>query len=100
MNRPARASPSCCTIPIRRCKPPAIEAAGVLQDKEALPDSSRCLQPCARRGVPTRALEAIAMLPVPQSPAVYAVSADKDEKMRAAAAEAFARLGIRPICRL
>jgi len=71
-----------------------IEAEGVLRNKEALPDLIDVLNHGRDARVRRAALEAIAMLPDPSNRAIYAqYLADKDEKMRAAAAEGFARLG-------
>jgi HEAT repeat protein len=71
-----------------------IEAEGVLRNKEALPDLIDVLNHGRDARVRRAALEAIAMLPDPSNRAIYAqYLTDKDEKMRAAAAEGFARLG-------
>jgi HEAT repeat protein len=71
-----------------------IEAEGVLRNKEALPDLIDVLNHGRDIRVRRAALEAIAMLPDPSNRAIYAqYLTDKDEKMRAAAAEGFARLG-------
>jgi HEAT repeat protein len=72
----------------------AIEATGVLRNKEALPDLIDDLNHGRDTRIRHAALEAIAMLPEPSNRLVYAqYLTDKDEKMRAAAAEGFARLG-------
>ncbi|MGA7236922.1 MAG: HEAT repeat domain-containing protein [Bryobacteraceae bacterium] len=72
----------------------AIEAAGVLRNREALPALVDDLNHARDARVRHAALEAIAMLPDPSNRPLYTqYLADKDEKMRAAAAEAFARLG-------
>src|SRR5262249_6025426 len=72
----------------------AIEAVGILRDKNALPALIDALNNGRDVRVRRAALEAIAMLPDPSNRAVYVQYLnDKDEKMRAAAAEGFARLG-------
>jgi HEAT repeat protein len=72
----------------------AIEATGVLRNKEALPGLVDALNHARDARIRHAALEAIAMLPDPSNRPLYAqYLADKDEKMRAAAAEGFARLG-------
>jgi HEAT repeat protein len=71
-----------------------IEAEGVLRNKEALPELIDVLNHARDARIRRAALEAIAMLPDPSNRALYTqYLADKDEKMRAAAAEGFARLG-------
>jgi HEAT repeat protein len=71
-----------------------IEAEGVLRNKAALPDLIDVLNHGRDARVRRAALEAIAMLPDASNRAIYAqYLTDKDEKMRAAAAEGFARLG-------
>jgi HEAT repeat protein len=71
-----------------------IEAEGVLRNKEALPTLIDVLNHARDARIRRAALEAIAMLPDPSNRAIYAqYLTDKDEKMRAAAAEGFARLG-------
>jgi HEAT repeat protein len=72
----------------------AIEAEGVLRNKEALPGLIDDLNHGRDARIRHAALEAIAMLPEPSNRSIYAQYLnDKDEKMRAAAAEGFARLG-------
>jgi HEAT repeat protein len=72
----------------------AMEAAGILQAKEALPGLTDALNRSRDAKVKRAALEAIAMLPAETNRPIYAqYLTDKDEKMRAAAAEGFARLG-------
>jgi HEAT repeat protein len=72
----------------------AMEAAGILQAKEALPGLIDALNRTRDAKVKHAALEAIAMLPAETNRPIYAqYLTDKDEKMRAAAAEGFARLG-------
>jgi len=72
----------------------AMEAVGLLQAKEALPSLIDVLNRTRDARVKRAALEAIAMLPAPTNRPIYAqYLTDKDEKMRAAAAEGFARLG-------
>jgi HEAT repeat protein len=72
----------------------AIEATGVLRNKEALPELVDALNHGRDTRIRHAALEAIAMLPDASNRPVYAqYLTDKDEKMRAAAAEGFARLG-------
>jgi HEAT repeat protein len=71
----------------------AMEAVGILQAKEALPSLTDTLNHSRDARVKRAALEAIAMLPDETNRPLYAqYLTDKDEKMRAAAAEGFARL--------
>jgi len=71
----------------------AMEAVGLLQDKSALPDLIAAFNRARDAKVKRAALEAISMLPAESSRPIYAqYVSDKDEKMRAAAAEGFARL--------
>jgi HEAT repeat protein len=72
----------------------AMETVGLLQAKEALPGLIDALNRARDAKVKRAALEAIAMLPEEANRAIYTqYLTDKDEKMRAAAAEGFARLG-------
>lgn len=71
----------------------AIETEGLLQNKEALPDLTDALNRAHDAKVRRSALTAIAMLPDEGSRNLYAqYLTDKDEKLRAAAAEGYARL--------
>jgi HEAT repeat protein len=71
----------------------AMEAVGLLQDKQALPDLIEVFNRARDVKVRRAALEAIAMLPAESSRALYVqYLSDKDEKLRASAAEGFARL--------
>jgi len=71
----------------------AIETTGLLQNKEALPDVVDALNRTRDAKVRRAALTAIAMLPAESSRSLYSkYLTDKDDKMRAAAAEGFARL--------
>jgi hypothetical protein len=71
----------------------AIETAGLLQNKEALPDLVDALNRTRDAKVRRAALTAIAMLPDESSRNLYArYLTDKDDKLRAAAAEGYARL--------
>ena len=71
----------------------AIETTGLLLNKSALPALVDVLNHTRDSKVRRAALTSIAMLPDPGSREIYArYIADKDEKMRAAAAEGFARL--------
>jgi HEAT repeat protein len=71
----------------------AIETVGLLQDKQAVPDLVDVLNHTRDAKVRRAALTSIAMLPVETSRPLYArYLQDKDEKMRAAAAEGYARL--------
>jgi HEAT repeat protein len=71
----------------------AIETAGLLQNKEALPDLTDALNRTRDAKVRRAALTSIAMLPDESSRTLYArYLTDKDDKMRAAAAEGYARL--------
>ena len=71
----------------------AIETTGLLQNKEAVPDLVEALNRARNTKVRQAALTAIAMLPTESSRALYArYLADKDDKLRAASAEGYARL--------
>jgi HEAT repeat protein len=71
----------------------AIQTVGVLLDKAAVPDLVDVLNRARDPKVKREALTAIAMLPVEQSRALYTQYLhDKDDRLRAAAAEGFARL--------
>jgi HEAT repeat protein len=71
----------------------AIETTGLLRNKEALPDLVDALNRARDAKVKRAALSAIAMLPSEKSRPLYQqYLRDKDDKMRAAAAEGFARL--------
>jgi len=71
----------------------AIETTGLLRNQEAVPDLTDVLNRAKDAPVRRAALTAIAMLPSEQSRPLYAqFLEDKDEKMRAAAAEGYARL--------
>src|SRR5580658_1041004 len=72
----------------------AMETVGLLQAKEALPALTDALNRSRDSKVKRAALEAISMLPAETNRPIYIQYLnDKDEKMRAAAAEGFARLG-------
>jgi HEAT repeat protein len=71
----------------------AIETVGLLRDQSAVPTLTDVLNRARDSKVRRAALTAIAMLPAPASRQLYAkYLQDKDEKMRAAAAEGYARL--------
>jgi HEAT repeat protein len=71
----------------------AIETVGLLRTQEALPDLTRVLNRARDAKVKRSALISIAMLPSENSRVLYQqYLKDKDDKMRAAAAEGFARL--------
>lgn len=71
----------------------AIETTGLLQNKAAVPDLTSVLNRTRDNKVRRAALTAIAMLPVGNSREIYGrYLHDKDEKLRAAAAEGYARL--------
>jgi len=71
----------------------AIQTTGVLLNKAAVPDLTEVLNRSRDVKVKREALTSIAMLPVPASRALYSQYLhDKDDRMRAAAAEGFARL--------
>ena len=71
----------------------AIETTGLLLNKSALPDLVDVLNHTRDSKVRRAALTAIAMLPAESSREIYArYLGDKDDKMRAAAAEGYARL--------
>ena len=71
----------------------AIETTGLLQNKESVSDLTGVLKQTRDAKVRRAALTAIAMLPSDSSRSLYAAYLqDKDEKMRAAASEGYARL--------
>ncbi|MFN7993999.1 MAG: HEAT repeat domain-containing protein [Bryobacteraceae bacterium] len=71
----------------------AIETTGLLQNKNAVPDLAGVLNNTRDSKVRRAALTAIAMLPQSSSREIYArYFEDKDEKLRAAAAEGYGRL--------
>jgi HEAT repeat protein len=71
----------------------ALETVGILQNKQALPEAVDALNHARDARVRRAALTAIAMLPNESSRQIYArYMQDKDDKMRAAAAEGYARL--------
>jgi len=71
----------------------AIETTGLLRNKDALPDLTETLNRAKDVKVRRAALTAMAMLPSEKSRPVYTqYLQDKDEKLRGAAAEGFARL--------
>jgi HEAT repeat protein len=71
----------------------AIETTGLLQNKDALPDLVDVLHRAKSAKVRRASLTAIAMIPDDSSRALYTkYLSDKDDAMRAAAAEGFARL--------
>jgi HEAT repeat protein len=71
----------------------AIQTTGVLLNKTAVPDLIDVLNNARDLKVKREALTAIAMLPVPTSRPLYASYLhDKDDRLRAAAAEGYARL--------
>jgi HEAT repeat protein len=71
----------------------AIETTGLLRNTEAVPDLIDVLNHARDAKVKRAALTAVAMLPSPDSRNLYAQYLhDKDDKMRAAAAEGYARL--------
>jgi len=71
----------------------AIETTGLLQNQSAVPDLVAVLKDARDNRVRRAALSAIAMLPVESSREIYArYMHDKDDKLRAAAAEGYGRL--------
>jgi HEAT repeat protein len=71
----------------------AIQTTGVLRNNAAIPDLIDVLNRSKNMTVKREALTAIAMLPDPSSRHLYDTYLhDKDDRMRAAAAEGFARL--------
>ncbi|HEY7390047.1 MAG TPA: HEAT repeat domain-containing protein [Bryobacteraceae bacterium] len=71
----------------------AMETLGILRDQQALPEIVDALNRTRDDRVRRSALTAIAMLPAESSRPLYAkYLGDKDDKMRAAAAEGYARL--------
>jgi HEAT repeat protein len=72
---------------------PAIETVGLLRTREALPDLRDVLSHARSGKVRRAALTALAMLPDEKNRPIYAQYLnDKDDGLRAAAAEGFARL--------
>ncbi len=72
---------------------PAIETVGLLRTKEAIPDLRDVLKHARNNKVRRAALGSLAMLPDEASRPLYSQYLnDKDEGLRAAAAEGFARL--------
>jgi HEAT repeat protein len=71
----------------------AIDTAGLLRNKEAVPALADVLNHSKDAKVRRAALTSMAMLPVPSSRSIYAQYLnDKDDRLRAAAAEGYARL--------
>jgi HEAT repeat protein len=71
----------------------AIETTGLLEYRDALPDVVGVLNTSKSAKVRRTALTAIAMMPDPSSRPIYTTYlSDRDDAMRAAAAEGFARL--------
>jgi HEAT repeat protein len=71
----------------------AIETTGLLRNRDAVPDLTAVLKRTKDAKVRRAALGSLAMLPDPRSRGIYRQYLDdKDEKMRAGAAEGFARL--------
>ena len=71
----------------------AIQTTGVLLNKAAVPDLIDVFNRSKDMRVKREALSAVAMLPEPTSRSLYEVNLhDKDDRIRAAAAEGFARL--------
>jgi HEAT repeat protein len=71
----------------------AIQTTGVLLNKGAVPDLIDVLNHSKDVRVKREALTAIAMLPLPASRSIYDLNLhDKDDRIRAAAAEGYARL--------
>jgi HEAT repeat protein len=71
----------------------ALETTGLLQNKSAVPDLIGVLNSARDNKVRRAALTALAMLPQETSREIYArYLQDKDDKLRAAAAEGYARL--------
>jgi hypothetical protein len=71
----------------------AIETTGLLHNREAAPDLIDVLKRAKEAKVRRAALAALAMMPDPARRDLYAqYLQDKDEKLRAAAAEGYARL--------
>lgn len=71
----------------------AIETVGVLRTREAIPDLRDVLKRARGNKVSRAALGALAMIPDPDSRPLYLqFLTDKDDGLRAAAAEGFARL--------
>jgi HEAT repeat protein len=71
----------------------AIQTTGVLLNKAAVPDLVDVFNHAKDIKVKREALTAIAMLPVPSSRSLYETNMhDKDDRIRAAAAEGYARL--------
>jgi HEAT repeat protein len=79
--------------PSQKVQITAIETMGLLQNKAATPDLIEVLTKSKDKKVQRAALSAIAMLPDNSNRELYArYMRDKDERLRAAAAEGYARL--------
>jgi HEAT repeat protein len=77
----------------RKVQAAAVQTVGLLRDKDALPVLADVLKTSGDIAVRRAALTSIAMLPEESSRPLYTQYLhDKDEKLRAAAAEGFARL--------
>jgi HEAT repeat protein len=79
--------------PVERVQIAAIETVGLLRTKQAVPDLQRVFDGTRKKKVRRAALTSLAMLPDPASRPYYdRAFQDKDENVRAAAAEGYARL--------
>ena len=88
-NRPGRGSRSCCAISTK-VQIAAIETVGLLRTQEAVPALGDVLKRPKNDKVRRAALDALAMLPDEKSRPIYQQYLnDKDDKLRAAAAEGF-----------
>jgi HEAT repeat protein len=78
---------------VERIQLAAIETVGLLKTREALPDLRRVFDDSKKASVRRAALSAMAMLPDPQNRDFFDKGfTDKDDRVRAAAAEGYARL--------
>jgi HEAT repeat protein len=78
---------------VERIQLAAIETVGLLRTREALPDLRRVFDDSKKATVRRAALSAMAMLPEPQNRPFFDKGfEDKDDRVRAAAAEGYARL--------
>lgn len=76
-----------------RVRAAAIETAGLLQAREAIPSLQTLSKESASPRIKRAIITALAMLPDPASRSIYSAAlSDKDEKIRTAALEGYARL--------
>jgi HEAT repeat protein len=74
----------------------AIETTGLLRNNEAVPDLIKAYNQARSDKIRRAAVSALAMIPVPENRSLFAKAmSDKDDAVRAGAAEGIARLGNR-----